>query len=125
MRGHLTVERGVPEGSRIDGVHSLSQVEVEILPRPAPMPVKGNGGHRPGHEWDPDAGSEPVSGRNDRILSGEGDGDSGVPPRQADLRQQFIERIERIEGDRRWGVLVGRAGRLAGIHRDVSGDGRL
>ena len=34
VRGWLLVQRGVPEGSRVDRVHSLAKVEVEVLCRP-------------------------------------------------------------------------------------------
>ena len=91
VRGRLAVQRRVPEGARVDGVHGLAQVEMEILCRPASMPVKGDGGHRPGHERDADARSEPVRGRHDRILSGEGDRASGLRPGEADVRQQVVE----------------------------------
>ena len=79
VRGHLPVQRRVPEGAGIDGVHGLAQVEVEVLRRATPMAMEGDRRDGPGHERDADAGAEPVRRRHDRILSGEGDGGPRPP----------------------------------------------
>jgi hypothetical protein len=71
MRGHLAVERRVPEGAGIDGMHGLAQVEVEVLCGPTPMPVESYCCYGPGHQGDADAGAESVGGRHHRILAGE------------------------------------------------------
>ena len=34
MRGRLPIQRRMPEGARIDGVHGLAEVEMEVLPGP-------------------------------------------------------------------------------------------
>ena len=41
MGGDLAVQGGVPERSRIDGVDSLAQVEMEVLGRSTSTPVEG------------------------------------------------------------------------------------
>jgi hypothetical protein len=78
-------------------VHGLAQVEMEILRRAAPMAVESHCRHRPGHERDADAGPEPVGGRHDRILSGEGDGTYSPGPTGTDVCQQIVEGRQRIE----------------------------
>jgi hypothetical protein len=52
----------VPEGARIDGVHRLAQVEMEILRRSTPMAVESHCRHSPSHERDADARPESVRG---------------------------------------------------------------
>ena len=113
VRSWLAVQRRVPEGAWVDGVHGLAQVEVEVLGRSASMPVKGDRRHGPGHERDADAGPEPVCGRHDRILPGEGDGGSGLRPGETDVRQQVVEGFERIERGRFEVVRCGGEGRVA------------
>ena len=58
----LSVQRRMPERTRIDGVHGLAQVEMEVLCRPASTPVKADCGHRAGQERDADARAEAVTG---------------------------------------------------------------
>ena len=97
VRGRLAVQRRAPEGARVDGVHGLAQVEVEVLRRPTAMAVQGDRRHRPAMSGMPMHAPEPVSGRHDGILSGEGDGGPGLRAGEADVRQQVVERVERVE----------------------------
>ena len=97
MRGGLPVQRRVPEGTGVDAVHGLAQVQAEVLRRAAAMAVKGDRRNGARHERDADAGPEAVRGGQDGILAGERHGAPRLRPAEADLRQQVVERGQRIE----------------------------
>ncbi len=52
-------------------VYRLAQVQLQILRRTAAMAVHCRRGNRVAHHRDTDCGAQPVTGRDDRILSGE------------------------------------------------------
>jgi hypothetical protein len=59
----------VPEGTRVDAVDGLAQVQLEVLPGSAPVPVEGDGRDGVRHDRDADAGAEAVRGGQDGILA--------------------------------------------------------
>ena len=95
--GRLPVQRRMPKGSRVDGVHGLAQVELEVLCGSTPVPVERDGRDCARHERNADAGPEPVCGGQDGVLSGEGDGAAGLCPGEADVREQIVESVHGIE----------------------------
>ena len=105
----------MPESARVDGVHGLAQVELELLGGAAPMPVEGDGGDRAGHEGDADAGAESVRGRQDRVPSGKRDRDPGLDPGETDVREQVVEGPHGIEGNRRGRRRCARDARVATV----------
>jgi hypothetical protein len=54
-----------------DAVDGLAQVQFEVLPGAAPVPVEGDGRHGACHDRDADAGTEAVHGGQDGILAGD------------------------------------------------------
>ena len=61
----------MPEGTRVDAVDGLAQVQFEILLRATAVPVEGDGRHGVRHDRDADAGTEAVRGGQYGILAGD------------------------------------------------------
>ena len=105
----------MPEGARVDGVHGLAQVQLEVLSGPTPVAVKGNCRNRTGHDGDGDAGTETVCRRQDRVLPGERHDGPAPGSRQADVRQEAVEGGQRIEFVRRGSGIEAAMSWLSGL----------
>lgn len=90
-------QRGLPRVARVDVVHRLTQIQVQVLPRAAAPAVHRCGRDRIAHHRNADCGAQPVPGRNDRIRAGEAHSPPGVGGGQPDIGEQIVKRGSRIE----------------------------
>ena len=114
MRGRFPVQARVPERARIDAVHGLAQIQRQVLRRAAAVPVQRDRRNGVCHDRDADAGAETVRGGHDRILAGERHGSTGLCAAEPDVRQQVVQRRERIKA----GDIALRARGHAGVRHD-------
>ena len=85
--GGFVVDRRMPEGAGVDGVHRFAEIEMEVLRRTSAESVQTDRRHPCSHQRNADAGTEPVNGRKDRVLPGEGDRGTRLCTTQTDVAQ--------------------------------------
>ena len=90
-------QRGLPRIAGVDVMHGLAQIQVQILARAATVAMHGGRRHGIAHHRDANRRGQPVTGRDDRILTGKRHPPPGIGNRQSDVGQQVVERRGRIE----------------------------
>jgi hypothetical protein len=88
-------------------MHGLAQIQVQILTRAPTLAVHRGGGNGIAHHGDADRRAQPMTGRDEGILTGKCDPPSRVGCRQSDVGKQIIKRRDRVElgiGHQRCGV---------------------
>ena len=111
-RRELPGQGGLPRKAGVDVVYRLAKIEVQVLPGPAAVAVHRRRGNCVAHHRDTDRGAESVTGRNDRVLSGECHPAARVGDRQPDIGEQLAKSNGRIER------LVARRHRVGCISHD-------
>ena len=96
-RRELPGQGGLPGKAGVDVVYRLAKIEVQVLPGPAAVAVHRRRGNCVAHHRDTDRRAESVTGRNDRVLSGECHPAARVGDGQPDIGEQLAKSNGRIE----------------------------